>query len=160
MIHCGTHLTRLRIDKAQGAQAAQPVRSRLGASVHQLPSTDTATTEAGALILAAVASALPVLGAPPAIVLIAIITMAGVGLGAVLPPRDLMLKVLTPAGQTGKVFGFVFVGYSLGVSVSPLLLGAFLDAGMPALVFLGSAGFAALSLIAIYAAYVSSPKGT
>ena len=30
-IHCGTHLTRLRIDKAQGAQAAQPVRSRLGA---------------------------------------------------------------------------------------------------------------------------------
>ena len=44
--------TRLRIDKAQGAQAAQPVRSRLGASVHQLPSTDTATTEAGALILA------------------------------------------------------------------------------------------------------------
>ena len=117
-------------------------------------------TAAGALILAAVASALPVLGAPPAIVLIAIMTMAGVGLGAVLPPRDLMLKALTPAGQTGKVFGFVFVGYSLGVSVSPLLLGAFLDAGMPALVFLGSAGFAALSLIAIYAAYVSSPKGT
>ena len=36
-IHCGTHLTRLRIDKAQGAQAAQPVRSRLGAS------TDTAS---------------------------------------------------------------------------------------------------------------------
>ena len=117
-------------------------------------------TAAGALTLAAVASALPVLGAPPPIVLIAILTMAGVGLGAVLPPRDLMLKVLTPAGQTGKGFGFVFVGYSLGVSVSPLLLGAFLDAGMPALVFLGSAGFAVLSLVAIYAAYVSSPKGT
>ena len=117
-------------------------------------------TAAGALFLAAVASALPVLGAPPVIVLIAIMTMAGVGLGAVLPPRDLMLKALTPAGQTGKVFGFVFVGYSLGVSVSPLLLGAFLDAGMPTMVFLGSAGFAALSLISIYAAYVSSPKGT
>jgi len=47
-IHCGTHLTRLRIDKAQGAQAAQPVRSRLGASYCKL----TALTEAGALILA------------------------------------------------------------------------------------------------------------
>ena len=46
-IHCGTHLTRLRIDKAQGAQAAQPVRSRLGARPKL-----TATTEAGALILA------------------------------------------------------------------------------------------------------------
>ena len=64
-------------------------------------------TAAGALILAAVASALPVLGAPPAIFLIAIMTMAGVGLGAVLPPRDLMLKALTPAGQTGKVFACI-----------------------------------------------------
>lgn len=115
-------------------------------------------TAAGALALAAVASVLPVLGAPPGIALIAIMTIAGVGLGAVLPPRDLMLKALTPAGQTGKVFGFVFVGYSLGVSISPLLLGAFLDAGMPMLVFLGSAGFAALSLIAIYAAYLASSK--
>ena len=87
---------------------------------------------------------------------IAILALAGVGLGAVLPPRDLMLRALTPAGQTGKVFGFVFVGYSLGVSISPLMLGAFLDAGMPAMVFLTSAAFAVLSLLAIYAAHLSS----
>ena len=115
-------------------------------------------TAALALILGTVASMIPMFGGLSDITLIAIMALAGIGLGAVLPPRDLMLRTLTPAGQTGKVFGFVFVGYSLGVSISPLMLGAFLDAGLPAMVFLTSATFALLSLFAIYAAYLSSPK--
>ena len=91
-------------------------------------------------------------------ILIVIMIAAGVGLGAVLPARDLMLKAIIPEGQTGKVFGFVFVGYSIGVSLAPLILGSLLDAGMPAMVFSISAGFAVLSLIAIASAYLLSPE--
>jgi len=115
-------------------------------------------TAAAALILAAVATLLPVFVGPMEGILIVIMIAAGVGLGAVLPARDLMLKAIIPVGQTGKVFGFVFVGYSIGVSLAPLLLGSLLDAGMPAMVFSISAGFAVLSLIAIAAAYLLSPK--
>ena len=115
-------------------------------------------TAIAALMLATVASFSPMFGGLSDITVIAILAVAGVGLGAVLPPRDLMLRALTPAGQTGKVFGFVFVGYSLGVSISPLMLGAVLDAGMPAMVFLTSAAFAVLSLLAIYVAHLTSSK--
>lgn len=115
-------------------------------------------TAAVALILAAIASLLPVLSLPSPIALIIIMTAAGIGLGAVLPARDLMLKALIPAGQTGKVFGFVFVGYSVGVSLAPLLLGSLLDAGLPSMVFIISAGFALLSLIAISAAHLLTPR--
>jgi MFS family permease len=115
-------------------------------------------TASAALILAAVATLLPVFVGPMEGILIVIMIAAGVGLGAVLPARDLMLKAIIPAGQTGKVFGFVFVGYSIGVSLAPLLLGSLLDAGMPAMVFSISAGFAVLSLIAIASAYLLSPE--
>ena len=115
-------------------------------------------TGVSALALAAVATLLPVLGFSSAIALIVIMTLAGVGLGGVLPPRDLMLKVVIPPGQTGKVFGFVFVGYSFGVAVAPPALGSYLDAGQPSMVFIACAGFAALSLVAIVAANMATAR--
>ena len=115
-------------------------------------------TGVAALALAAVATLLPVLGFSSAIALIVTMTLAGVGLGGVLPPRDLMLKAVIPPGQTGKVFGFVFVGYSLGVAVAPPALGSYLDAGQPSMVFIACAGFAALSLVAIVAANMAAAR--
>ncbi|MEL0110804.1 MAG: MFS transporter [Rickettsiales bacterium] len=115
-------------------------------------------TAGGALLLAAGAAVLPAVFVPSGGALLVIMTVAGVGLGAVLPPRDLMLKALTPPGQTGKVFGFVFVGYAIGGSIAPLLLGSFLDAGRPELVFLVSSGFAILALVAITAVRALTPR--
>ncbi|MED6309090.1 MAG: MFS transporter, partial [Pseudomonadota bacterium] len=115
-------------------------------------------TGVAALALAAVATLLPVLGFSSAIALIVTMTLAGVGLGGVLPPRDLMLKAVIPPGQTGKVFGFVFVGYSLGVAVAPPALGSYLDAGQPSMVFIACAGFAALSLVAIVVANMAAAR--
>ena len=58
-----------------------------------------------------------------------------------------------PAGNAdeapfGKVFGFVFVGYSVGVSAAPILFGWFLDAGQPDSLFILAAAFALLALAA------------
>lgn len=106
-------------------------------------------TAAGAIILAGVFVLLPLIGGLPGVIFAAIMTVVGIGLGLVLPPRDLMVRDITPPGQTGKVFGFVFVGYSLGRSLAPLLLGWLLDTGQPELVFVGAAGFLLLALVAI-----------
>ena len=60
--------------------------------------------------------------------------LVGLGLGAILPPRDLMIRAVIPPGETGKVFGFVFVGYSIGVSIASVLFGWLLDLELPAMV--------------------------
>lgn len=109
-------------------------------------------TAAVSLSLAAVACVLTAWLPVPGPGLIALMVIIGVGLGAVLPARDLMLRALTPPGQSGKVFGFVFVGYSIGVSIAPILFGWFLDHGRPALVFVFAGVFAVLALGATAAA--------
>ena len=69
-----------------------------------------------------------------------------------------MIRKIVPAGDSGKVFGFIFVGYSIGGSLAPLLYGLFLDLGKPAMVFQVSAGFAILALIAVALAKLMSSK--
>lgn len=110
-----------------------------------------------ALLLAAITTALPVIVPTSGLALIALMVLSGVGLGAVLPARDLMLRELTPPGQLGKVFGFVFVGYSVGLSFAPILFGWFLDGNQPALVFLFAALFALFALLATAAAHRMTP---
>lgn len=114
---------------------------------------------AGALAAAAAMVLIPVVFDPSATALVAIMTFTGIGLGAALPSRDLMIRELAPAGQTGKVFGFVFVGYFIGSSLAPLLNGWVLDSAMPALVFVISAGFAALSIVMLVAAQAARRHG-
>ncbi|MFL2542393.1 MAG: MFS transporter [Candidatus Latescibacterota bacterium] len=115
-------------------------------------------TGGAALVLATIATLLPTIGISSEIGLIVVMTLAGIGLGGILPPRDLMLNAVIPRGQTGKVFGFVFVGYSLGYSISPPALGAYLDTGQPEMVFIGCAGFAALSLVAVITANIVAER--
>ncbi|MDD9878475.1 MAG: MFS transporter [Magnetovibrio sp.] len=105
-----------------------------------------------ALLVVAAAVLPPALLDLPGIALIGLMVLTGVGMGAVLPPRDLMIRAFTPAGQTGKVFGFIFVGYSIGGSTAPVLMGWLLDAGQPAWVFILSAVFALMSILTVAAA--------
>jgi FSR family fosmidomycin resistance protein-like MFS transporter len=109
-----------------------------------------------ALLLAALAVLLPTTMSWDGVSLTMTMTVVGIGLGAVLPPRDLMVRASTPHGQSGKVFGFVFVGYTVGASLSPLFFGWLLDSNWPALVLGFAAIFTALSLVAILAAQRAS----
>ncbi len=109
-------------------------------------------TAAISLLAAAAAVLLPLFVPSSGALLIGLMTVCGVGLGAVLPARDLMLRALTPPGEIGKVFGFVFVGYSIGLSVAPILFGWFLDHNQPNLIFLFAAVFAVLAFLSTAAA--------
>ena len=66
---------------------------------------------------------------PSFAVLTVVIAMAGFCSGMVAPSRDLIVRAATPEGSTGKVFGFVSTGLSVGGVVTPLVYGWVLDAG-------------------------------
>lgn len=106
-------------------------------------------TAAGSLGLAAIAMCLLVVLPMTGVTAVLVLAVAGFGMGLVLPSRDLMIRAMTPAGQSGKVFGFIFVGYAVGGSIAPVLFGWFLDGGRPALVFAGGAVLVILSLVSV-----------
>ena len=60
--------------------------------------------------------------------------VSGMALGASRTPRDVMLKDAAPAGQVGKVFGFVSAGLPLGGAITPVPFGYLIDKGHPELV--------------------------
>ena len=60
---------------------------------------------------------------------------AGFATGMTGPSRDLIVRATTPAGSTGKVYGFVYSGLDVGSMVTPLYFGWLLDGGRPSMVF-------------------------
>ncbi len=80
------------------------------------------------------------------LLLIAVMTVNGFFFGVIMPSRDMIVREVTPPGSFGKVFGFVTTGFNIGGIISPLIFGAVMDHGSPALVFLL---VAACSLVAI-----------
>ena len=72
---------------------------------------------------------------PPLVVTGVLFALAGLASGCVAPSRDMMVRALTPPGQSGKVFGFVSTGYNIGGIVAPPLFGLILDMGQPSVVF-------------------------
>jgi FSR family fosmidomycin resistance protein-like MFS transporter len=115
-------------------------------------------TATSAMILAIAFVLLPLIAGLPNVALIAIMIVVGIGLGLVLPPRDLMVREMIPPGQTGKVFGFIFVGFAVGSGLTPLFFGWLLDTGRPELVFTMAATFMTLALGALIAARKLSQK--
>ena len=71
--------------------------------------------------------------------IVALLICAGVMHGAILPTRDLLVRLISPPGQMGKVFGFTSTGLSIGGFVTPVICGWIMDAGDPRWVFFGSA---------------------
>jgi MFS transporter, FSR family, fosmidomycin resistance protein len=74
--------------------------------------------------------------------LVAMISAAGFCSGMTSPSRDMMVRNATPAGSTGKVFGFVYSGLDLGSALVPPLLGLLLDHDLPL-------GFFAVTAVAL-----------
>ena len=76
-----------------------------------------------AVVIAAGFIILPAFMDLSVIMLFGILAIAGLAQGVTRPARDMMVRAATPPGQSGKVFGFVSVGLSIGSSISPLLFG-------------------------------------
>jgi MFS family permease len=98
----------------------------------------TAVTVAGMLVPAVLALVLAS-GAVPVASLVAVMTVAGVGIGVTGPSRDILVRKIAPEHARGKVYGFVYSGLVVGGLVGPLLFGWFLDRQQPGWVFAGAA---------------------
>lgn len=76
-----------------------------------------------------------------------VFALGGFLAGMVSPSRDMLIRSVTPPGQSGRVFGFVSTGFNLGGMLAPPLYGYLLDSGNANAVF-GVAGLASLLTIA------------
>ena len=92
----------------------------------------------GYLIAAAIVVGIG-LAVVPAAAVVAGMFFAGFVIGFVMPSRDLMVKSITPAGSTGKVFGFVSSGFGVAGFFGPLMYGSIMDSGNPAVIYYVSA---------------------
>jgi hypothetical protein len=67
-----------------------------------------------------------------------------------------MVKNAAPAGQIGKVFGFVSSGLPLGQALTPVPFGYLIDQGRPDLVLVLVAAILLLSLLFVGSAKASA----
>jgi len=91
------------------------------------------------LAAAAAFSLVLAVAAQPIAGLLACASLAGLALGGAGPARDMLVRRATPAGATGKVFGFVYSGLDLGAVIASPVLGLLLDHDLPRLVFVVAA---------------------
>ena len=91
----------------------------------------------------------------PLAALTVIMALAGFSSGMVAPSRDLIVRAAAPEGSTGKVFGFVSTGFSVGGVTSPLVYGWVLDAGGSRWMFWMTAAIMALAIFTV----ISTGKG-
>lgn len=93
---------------------------------------------------------------------IAVLFFSGLALGASRTPRDVMVKDAAPAGQIGKVFGFVSAGLPLGSAITPVPFGYLIDHGRPELVLVFAPALLLASLLCMgtarSAAHVAAPQ--
>jgi MFS family permease len=108
----------------------------------------TLVTVAGMMIPALLAFVIAT-GALPGGSLVAVMTVAGFGFGAMGPSRDIIVRGVAPEHARGKVYGFVYSGLDVGGLVGPLLFGWFLDHDRPAWVFVGAAIIMLLAIVTV-----------
>ena len=106
----------------------------------------TAALGLSATVLAAILIGSVDLGA---LLLILVMSLAGLCGGIVMPSRDMIVREVTPPGSFGKVFAFVTTGYHIAGILAPLLFAALLDHGEPRAIFFVTAAFTLLSIVAV-----------
>ncbi|MEW6452156.1 MAG: MFS transporter [Pseudomonadota bacterium] len=84
-----------------------------------------------------------------AIALILVMAFSGFCTGAIMSPRDMLVREVTPPGSFGTVFGFVTNGFSVAGILSPLVFGALMDHGEPRLVFFVIAAGSLLGILTV-----------
>jgi predicted MFS family arabinose efflux permease len=81
--------------------------------------------------------------------LFAMMSVAGLLYGMVMPSRDMIVREVTPPGAYGKVFGFVTNGFNIAGILAPLIFGALLDHGASRSFFYIIASFGIASIVAV-----------
>jgi MFS transporter, FSR family, fosmidomycin resistance protein len=99
-------------------------------------------------------------GAPPAAALPLLLAASGFASGLTNPSRDLIVRAATPAGATGKVYGFVYSGLDAGSIAAPVLFGWLLDRGAPGGVFYAVVAALALSVLTVMRLPERAPQPT
>ena len=89
--------------------------------------------------MAAVVALLIGFGSWPSMFVPVLFALMGLGAGIAGPSRDLLVKQATPEGATGRVYGVVYSGLDVGMSLAPALFGALMDAGQYRGVWVGVA---------------------
>lgn len=79
------------------------------------------------------------LGTWPPLAVPVLFGLMGFGAGLAGPSRDLLVKQATPEGATGRVYGVVYSGLDVGMTVAPLIFGALMDGGHHRAVWIGVA---------------------
>ena len=74
----------------------------------------------------------------------------GFGAGIAGPSRDLLVRAAAPRNATGRVYGVVYSGLDVGLSLSPLLFGALMDTHHPGGVFVLIGIFQAAALLTAF----------
>ena len=111
---------------------------------------------AAALLTAAVAIFFVAAIELPMALIGVLFAVAGFAAGILAPSRDMMVRAMTPPGQTGKVFGFVTSGYNVAGMVGPPAFGFLLDNRDPRIIFWAVVG---LSLATLVLALMTGSQG-
>ncbi|MBI3824960.1 MAG: MFS transporter [Candidatus Rokubacteria bacterium] len=90
---------------------------------------------------------------------IALLACAGFCIGVTTPSRDMLVRQATPAGASGKVFGFVYSGLDLGSCLMPLLFGWLLDRNEPRAVLGLTAALLVLMVFTVLRVRRRAPAG-
>jgi len=77
---------------------------------------------------------------PPVSLLLPLFAATGFSYGITGPSRDMIVKAATPAGASGRVYGFVYSGLDLGSMLGPLWFGFMLDHGAAQAIYFAVAG--------------------
>ena len=77
--------------------------------------------------------------APSATMLLPLFVAIGFVTGMIGPSRDMIVRNATPAGASGRVYGFVYSGLDLGSMIGPVWFGFMLDHAMGGAVFASAA---------------------
>ncbi len=99
-----------------------------------------------AFLSAAAVSLLIASGAAPAASIPLLLALIGFGSGVAGPSRDLLVRAAAPKNATGRVYGVVYSGLDVGLSIVAPVYGAMMDAHHPLWVFVLIGVFQALAL--------------
>jgi FSR family fosmidomycin resistance protein-like MFS transporter len=81
------------------------------------------------------------------LLLVAVLGTAGFMTGIIAPSRDMLVRAAAPPGASGRVFGIVSTGFSIGGAIGPIIFGWIMDRGYPTWVFFGAAMFMLLTTL-------------
>ena len=109
-----------------------------------------ANVVAGGFSLAAITALAIGLGSWSASMVPVLFGVMGLGAGIAGPSRDLLVKQATPAGATGRVYGVVYSGLDVGMSLAPVVFGALMDAGNHRAIWIGVAATQALLIVSAF----------